>query len=67
MNSNAFHNILNVLIAVIAALTAFDWTVVVSQGQAATILSVLATVKILVNVFRDGIKGLTKPQPPVVQ
>lgn len=80
MNSNLFHNILNVVIALLAAMTAF----LIATGCVALpagvlecskswlnpawttmIVSVLSVVKILVNVVRDGLVGLAMKQPPV--
>lgn len=65
MNTNAIHNILNILIAAIAALAAFDWTVLFSQSTAVVIIGILASAKTVINVIRDGFAGLVKPQPPV--
>lgn len=65
MNTNMIHNILNIAIAFIAAAIAFDWTVIVSVPVAATIAGVLATIKVIVNIVRDGLGGLMKEQPPV--
>jgi len=81
MNSNFFHNLANIAVVVIAAVTAIltstgcttladgslecsasSW---LSPELAATVIAVIGGVKILVNIFRDGITGLTKPQPPV--
>ncbi|UOF81733.1 hypothetical protein [Caudoviricetes sp.] len=80
MNTNLFHNILNVVIALLAAITAFliasgcttlstgvlecsqSW---ISPGLTTTIIAVLAFLKTMVNIFRDGIGGLIKPQPSI--
>lgn len=67
MNTNLIHNILNIAIAAIAAMGAFDWTVLVSQSTALTIVGILATAKTVMNMLRDGLSGMTKPQPPVQQ
>lgn len=67
MNTNALHNLLNIAIAVVAAMAAFDWTVLFSATTAATIVGGLATIKVVINTVRDGLAGLWKPQPPVVQ
>lgn len=64
-NSNAIHNLLNVAIAVLAAMAAFDWQIVFSPGTAATIIGGLATLKVVINALRDGVAGMIKPQPPV--
>lgn len=79
-NTNALHNLLNVLIALIAALTAFllaTGCVTLDTGAlecsrswiqpewSAMIVTGLALAKTVINVVRDGITGLVKPQPPV--
>ncbi len=79
-NTNTLHNLLNVLIGVLAAATAFmiasGCTQLVtgmlecSQSwinpkYAAAVISVLAAAKMLINIVRDGFGGLIKPQPPV--
>lgn len=80
MNSNLFHNILNVAIALIAAFTTF----LIATGCTAlptgalecsaswidpkwtTIaITALAFLKTGVNIVRDGFSGLSKKQPPV--
>ena len=65
MNSNMIHNLLNIAIALVAAMAAFDWTVLVSSSTAMVIVGILASAKTVINVIRDGFAGLTKPQPPV--
>ena len=80
MNSNLFHNILNVAIAVLGAVTAFLLATGCTQTAVGVLecskswidptyttvaISVLGVVKVLVNVLRDGIGGLALPQPPV--
>lgn len=80
MNSNLAHNILNVLIVLVSALTAIllatgctalpdgalecsrSW---VAPEWTAVAISVLGMVKLVINLFRDGLTGLAKPQPPV--
>ncbi|RAX42384.1 hypothetical protein [Rhizobium tropici] len=79
-NTNAIHNLLNILIAALAAATAFmiasGCTQLVtgllecsqswiSPKYAAAIVALLGSSKILINVVRDGFGGLIKPQPPV--
>lgn len=79
-NSNAFHNILNIVIAVLGAITAFlmatgcttlptgalecsaSW---ISPTYTTIAVTALAVLKTVINVFRDGVSGLAKPQPPV--
>lgn len=65
MNTNMIHNVLNIAIAFIAAMAAFDWTVLFSQQTAVVIVGGLATAKTVMNILRDGLTGLVKPQPPV--
>jgi hypothetical protein len=80
MNSNLFHNILNVLIAVTAALTAFLLATGCTTLPTGTLecseswinptwstiaITVMGVAKSLVNIARDGFGGLVKRQPPV--
>lgn len=80
MNSNLFHNIANVASLVLAAATAAllatgcttlpTGTLECSQSwinptYTTVGIVVLQGLKLVVNVIRDGISGLTKPQPPV--
>jgi hypothetical protein len=67
MNTNMIHNFLNIAIAVVAALAAFNWEVLFSQSTALVIVGILASAKSVINVLRDGFAGLVKPQPPVEQ
>jgi hypothetical protein len=65
MNTNLLHNILNVLMILIPALEAFDWTPFFSQEVALQVVGGLGLLKILINLIRDGFTGLAKQQPPV--
>jgi citrate lyase beta subunit len=80
MNANAFHNVANVLIAlsagVTAALLATGCTTLPTGAMdcaaswldptySAAAAAALGVVKSVVNVFRDGLGGLFKVQPPV--
>lgn len=65
MNTNIIHNIINILITVVAALMAVDWTVFFSPEVGGTIIAVLSTIKLVINTTRDGLTGLVKEQPPV--
>lgn len=80
MNSNLFHNIVNVAMVVMSGVTAFlistgcvetagrlvcDDHAFLSPELSATIVGVLGVAKIVVNVARDGLAGLAKKQPPV--
>lgn len=80
MNSNLFHNILNVAIAGLAAATAFllatgctalpTGAVECSQSwinptYTTVAVAALSALKTAINVVRDGFSGLFKAQPPV--
>ncbi|MCM2293784.1 hypothetical protein NAC44_15765 [Allorhizobium sp. BGMRC 0089] len=65
MNTNFLHNIINMLIAAVPALSLFDWTPFFSEGTSLKIVGLLGLVKILINAWRDGPSGMVRPQPPV--
>ena len=80
MNSNLFHNIANIASLVLAGATAVmiasGCTTLPTGGlecsaswinPAYTTYAIMALqgLKLVVNVVRDGISGLGKPQPPV--
>lgn len=80
MNSNLFHNLANVAIAGAALGTAILMATgcttlatgvlecsqsVVDPQLTTYAIAGLGTLKIIVNLFRDGVTGLVKPQPPV--
>ena len=70
MNANAFHNILNLIGLIVASLVLYDWTQLgLSAETAATVTAGLLLadkiIKFAMNIFRDGITGLWKVQPPV--
>lgn len=80
MNSNLFHNIANIASLVLAAATAallasgcamtatgaFDCTGSwINPAYTTGAVAALQALKLVVNVVRDGIAGLTKQQPPV--
>lgn len=80
MNTNAVHNILNVVIALLAAATAFllatgcttlpTGAIECSQSWISPVyttaaITALGVLKSLINVVRDGFGGLLKKQPPV--
>jgi hypothetical protein len=46
-------------------LAAFDFSSIVAPTTAATIVSIPAGTKLVMNALRDGLTGMTKPQPPV--
>ena len=80
MNSNLFHNILNIVIALVAALTSFliatGCTALPTGGLECSAswidpkwttiaITGLAFLKTAINIVRDGFSGLFKKQPPV--
>lgn len=80
MNSNLFHNIANILIVLLAGVTAAllaTGCVTLANGNldcsaswispvwTTVIITGLSVLKVLVNVVRDGFGGLFKTQPPV--
>ncbi|RUU27530.1 MAG: hypothetical protein E5Y88_27055 [Mesorhizobium sp.] len=65
-NTNAAHNLINVLILLLTSLVGFDWTMFgIDAALALKIAGVLTLLKILMNVVRDGVAGLVKKQPAV--
>lgn len=80
MNSNLFHNIANILMILLAAVTAgliatgcttlptgaLECSKSFIDVKYTTIaIMLLGVLKMVVNVARDGLGGLSKPQPPV--
>lgn len=70
MNTNLFHNILNVVFLVVGVLVTFDWTVfgfdaTVTVKIVGALMLAQNLLKLGINVTRDGVAGLVKPQPPV--
>jgi hypothetical protein len=77
-NFNFLHNVINLLIVALgAALVAsgcvatpaggFDCSASwISPAFTAWAITILAVLKVLMNVLRDGVFGLWKVQPPVV-
>lgn len=70
MNANMIHNILNFVGLIIGALITFDWTQLGFSAESAAMFAgwVLLgdkIIKIGMNIFRDGVGGLFKVQPPV--
>ena len=69
MNTNAIHNILNILGLIIGALLVYDWNAIFSPTVAASVAAWLLfgdkAIKLAINIMRDGLGGLFKYQPPV--
>jgi len=60
--TNALHNFLNVLIALVAGLQTIDLTPFVSPEMSLKVVSGLAILKLVINAIRDGLTGMVKPQ-----
>jgi hypothetical protein len=72
VNTNALHNILNLLGLVIGSLIAFDWAGLglspsIAAAIASGVLIADKVIKLAINVLRDGVGGLFKAQPPVIK
>ena len=82
MNTNLFHNIANVASLALAGMTAMLLASGCSQNMdsmfdcshswinptyTTAAIASLQVIKIVVNILRDGLGGLAKPQPPVQQ
>jgi len=82
INSNLFHNIANILSLLLAAGTAILMTsgcVTLPTGAfdcsgswlnpayTTGAIALIQTLKMIVNIARDGLNGLNKPQPPVTK
>lgn len=70
MNTNAIHNILNLIGLLLGALMTYDWTLLgLSATQAASVAAAVLLgdkiIKFAMNILRDGFVGLWKVQPPV--
>lgn len=70
MNTNAIHNILNLVGLIFGALIAYDWTQLGLSAESAAFVAGAVLlgdkiIKLAINIFRDGIGGLFKTQPPV--
>lgn len=66
MNTNLIHNVLNIAMIVVAGLAGFDFVGLgIDPALAAKIVTGLGTLKMIINVIRDGFAGLVKEQPPV--
>lgn len=65
MNTNFLHNIINTLVMAIPTLALFDWSSFFSEATALKIVGFLGLLKILINAWRDGVRGMAQPQPPV--
>jgi uncharacterized MnhB-related membrane protein len=65
MNTNFFHNLINIALTVIGGLEVMDWNLL-APDVALTIVGALGATKLVMNSIRDGLSGLVKTQPPVV-
>jgi hypothetical protein len=70
MNTNAIHNVLNLVGLIIGSLITFDWAGLgldpaTAAAIAGGVLLADKVIKFALNITRDGLTGLWKPQPPV--
>lgn len=65
MNTNLVHNILNFIMALTAVALLPEVQAILPAEIAVAVASGAATLKLVINVIRDGISGLAKSQPPV--
>lgn len=70
MNTNFFHNLLNVIGLIIGSILLVDWTGLGLSAETAAVISSSLLVadkviKLTINISRDGVSGLVKRQPPV--
>lgn len=65
MNTNLLHNILNIVMALTAVALVPEVQAILPTEIAVAVASGAATLKLIVNVLRDGLGGLAKNQPPV--
>jgi hypothetical protein len=65
VNTNLIHNILNIAIAIVAALSVPEISGILPPEWGVAIAGFLSTAKVVLNVIRDGLTGLVKEQPPV--
>jgi len=72
MNTNALHNILNLIGLIVGSLITFDWA---GLGLAPEVAAMVAggvlladkVIKLAINVTRDGVGGLFAQPPPVLK
>lgn len=79
MNLNLVHNLINILIAALGAILIASGCVATATGTldcsaswispqiTAIAITGLAVLKTVLNIFRDGLTGLWKVQPPVLK
>ncbi len=70
MNTNLIHNILNFIGLIIGGLLTYDWTALGFTAETAATIAAWTllgdkVIKLAMNLFRDGLAGLWKVQPPV--
>lgn len=65
MNSNLAHNVINVIIALVAVLSLPEVHQFFPPELSVKIMGGLGVAKLVINTFRDGVTGLVKEQPPV--
>jgi hypothetical protein len=65
VNTNLIHNILNIGMVAVALVTVPEFVGLFPAEVGLKIVAGAAMVKTTLNVWRDGVAGLAKTQPPV--
>ena len=65
INTNLIHNVLNAAIVLVPAVEMLNLAPLLGAERALQITALLAVVKIVINILRDGLTGLAKKQPAV--
>lgn len=65
MNTNLIHNILNIGMVVVAIVTVPEFISLLPPEVGLKVIAGAAMAKTTINVWRDGLTGLVKEQPPV--
>lgn len=65
MNTNLVHNLLNIGMVAVALVTVPEFVALFPPEVGLKIVASAAMVKTTLNVWRDGLTGLVKNQPPV--
>jgi hypothetical protein len=65
VNTNLIHNILNLGMVAVALVTVPEFVALFPPEVGLKIVAAAATLKTTLNVWRDGLTGLVKVQPPV--
>lgn len=64
-NTNSLHNLLNLALAVLASMEGFNWLSLFDSETSLKVAAFIGLAKLAINIYRDGVTGLIKAQPPV--